>query len=49
MPLGLFLPAGTMIFMGTASIATTSVTSIFILLFLNGWFQGWAIRPAAGS
>ena len=42
MTLGLFLSAGTMIFMGTASIATASVTvtSMFILLFLNGWFQG---------
>ncbi|MGI9274355.1 MAG: phosphoglycerate transporter protein PgtP [Endozoicomonas sp.] len=40
MTLGLFLSAGTMIFMGTAAIATTSVTSMFILLFLNGWFQG---------
>ena len=40
MTLGLFLSACTMIFMGTASIATASVTSMFILLFLNGWFQG---------
>lgn len=40
MTIGLFLSAGTMIFMGTASMATASVTSMFILLFMNGWFQG---------
>lgn len=37
---GLILSALTMVFMGTSSFATSSITIIFILLFINGWVQG---------
>jgi MFS transporter, OPA family, glycerol-3-phosphate transporter len=40
LPLGLLLSALTMIAMGTFSFAITSVTIMFALLFINGWFQG---------
>ncbi|MRI31854.1 glycerol-3-phosphate transporter [Endozoicomonas sp. OPT23] len=40
MSIGLILSALTMIFMGIAPFATASVTAMFGLLFLNGWFQG---------
>ncbi len=40
MSIGLILSALTMIFMGTVPFATATVTSMFALLFLNGWFQG---------
>ena len=40
MTIGLFLSALTMIFMGTVAVATSSVSIMFALLFLNGWFQG---------
>ena len=40
MSIGLLLSAITMIFMGTAEVATSTVTIMFVLLFLNGWFQG---------
>src|SRR5690606_14695061 len=35
--LGLLLSALTMIFMGISPIATSSITIMFALLFLNGW------------
>ena len=40
MSIGLILSALTMIFMGTVPFSTATVTSMFVLLFLNGWFQG---------
>ncbi|WP_266202348.1 glycerol-3-phosphate transporter [Pontibacter kalidii] len=43
--LGLVLSALTMIFMGTVPIATSSITIMFVLLFLNGWFQGMGWPP----
>ncbi|MFB9863614.1 glycerol-3-phosphate transporter [Rufibacter immobilis] len=42
---GLLLSALTMILMGVAPIATSSITIMFILLFLNGWFQGMGWPP----
>jgi len=45
--LGLVLSAITMIVMGTIPIFTSSVLIMFILLFLNGWFQGMG-WPACG-
>src|SRR5690606_4566857 len=38
--LGLLLSALTMIFMGVSPIATSSLSIMFALLFINGWFQG---------
>src|SRR5690606_15387026 len=43
--LGLVLSSLTMIFMGFSSFATSSVLVMFILLFLNGWFQGMGWPP----
>lgn len=43
--IGLVLSACTMIFMGVVPFATSSVTIMFILLFLNGWFQGMGWPP----
>src|SRR5690606_16614522 len=43
--LGLLLSALTMIFMGVSPIATSSITIMFALLFLNGWFQGMGWPP----
>lgn len=37
---GLILSALTMVFMGFSPFATSSITIIFILLFINGWVQG---------
>lgn len=45
--LGLILSAFTMILMGFIPILTSSVTIMFIVLFLNGWFQGMG-WPACG-
>lgn len=42
---GLLLSALTMIVMGTVPIATSSITIMFVLLFLNGWFQGMGWPP----
>jgi OPA family glycerol-3-phosphate transporter-like MFS transporter len=46
MTLGLSCSALTMIFMGTMPIATSSVTIMFVLLLMNGWFQGMGWPPS---
>ncbi|MGB8190838.1 MAG: glycerol-3-phosphate transporter, partial [Chitinophagaceae bacterium] len=43
--LGLILSAVTMIAMGTSSWAISSISVMFALLFLNGWFQGMGWPP----
>jgi OPA family glycerol-3-phosphate transporter-like MFS transporter len=45
--IGLVLSAFTMIFMGLVPFATSSIAIMFILLFINGWFQGMG-WPACG-
>jgi OPA family glycerol-3-phosphate transporter-like MFS transporter len=45
MTLGLSCSAVTMIFMGTVPVATSSVMFMFVLLLLNGWFQGMGWPP----
>ena len=45
--LGLILSASTMMLMGFIPLFTSSVTIMFILLFINGWFQGMG-WPACG-
>lgn len=42
---GLLLSACTMILMGVIPVATSSIVIMFILLFLNGWFQGMGWPP----
>lgn len=42
---GLLLSSITMFFMGVVPLATSTVTIMFILLFLNGWFQGMGWPP----
>ncbi|WP_162428717.1 glycerol-3-phosphate transporter [Pontibacter pudoricolor] len=42
---GLLLSALTMIFMGFVPFATSSILIMFVLLFLNGWFQGMGWPP----
>jgi OPA family glycerol-3-phosphate transporter-like MFS transporter len=42
---GLVLSALTMILMGVVPFATSSITVMFLLLFLNGWFQGMGWPP----
>ncbi|GGH13464.1 glycerol-3-phosphate transporter [Sphingobacterium alkalisoli] len=44
---GLVLSSLTMIFMGLSSFATSSITIMFSLLFINGWVQGMG-WPACG-
>ncbi len=44
---GLVLSAFTMIFMGIVPFATSSIAVMFVLLFINGWFQGMG-WPACG-
>ncbi len=44
---GLILSSLTMVFMGFSSFATSSITIMFILLFINGWVQGMG-WPACG-
>jgi len=46
MSLGLLLSGLTMIIMGLFPLATSSVTLMFILLLLNGWFQGMGWPPS---
>ena len=46
MPLGLILSGLTMIFMGLTHWATLSVWTMFIILALNGWFQGMGWPPS---
>ncbi len=43
---GLVLSAITMIFMGIVPVATSSITIMFVLLLLNGWFQGMGWPPS---
>jgi OPA family glycerol-3-phosphate transporter-like MFS transporter len=45
MALGLICSACVMIFMGMVPLATSSVTMMFSLLLLNGWFQGMGWPP----
>jgi MFS transporter, OPA family, glycerol-3-phosphate transporter len=47
MTAGLVLSAFTMIIMGILPVATSSITIMFALLMLNGWFQGMG-WPASG-
>lgn len=42
---GLLFSACTMIIMGLIPFATSSIVIMFILLFLNGWFQGMGWPP----
>ncbi len=44
--LGLVLSAITMIVMGLLPVATSSIAIMFILLLLNGWFQGMGWPPS---
>ncbi len=46
MPLGLLMSGFIMIIMGVFPFATSSVTIMFILLLLNGWFQGMGWPPS---
>ncbi len=43
--LGLLLSAFTMIFMGILPYGTSSIAVMFVILFLNGWFQGMGWPP----
>ncbi len=45
MALGLAASAAVMIFMGTAPFGTASIAMMFVLLSLNGWFQGMGWPP----
>ena len=44
--LGLVLSAMSMVVMGVFAFATSSIAIMFILLFLNGWFQGMGWPPS---
>ena len=46
MPLGLLMSGFIMIIMGVFPFATSSVAIMFILLLLNGWFQGMGWPPS---
>ena len=46
MTLGLLCSALTMIAMGTLPVATSSVTIMFVILLMNGWFQGMGWPPS---
>jgi hypothetical protein len=48
LPAGLILAALVMLVMGFVPWATSSIMVMFVLLFLCGWFQGWAGRRAGG-
>ena len=45
LPCGLFLSGLCMTIMGLAPWATSGVTIAFIMIFLNGWFQGMGWPP----
>lgn len=47
LPAGLILAAAVMLFMGFVPWATSSIAIMFVLLFLCGWFRGWAGRRVA--
>ncbi len=46
LPLGLILSAITMAFMGLNPWATSSIAIMYVLLFINGWFQGMGWPPS---
>ena len=46
MTLGLLCSSLVMIFMGTVPVATSSVSIMFVLLMINGWFQGMGWPPS---
>lgn len=46
MTIGLVLSAFTMIVMGIIPVATSSVAIMFVLLLINGWFQGMGWPPS---
>jgi len=46
LPFGLLVSAGVMFIFGFAHWATSSVTIMFILLFINGWAQGMGWPPS---
>ena len=46
MTLGLLCSSLVMIFMGTVPVATSSVSIMFVLLMMNGWFQGMGWPPS---
>ena len=46
LPLGLALSAITMITIGVFPFATSSIAIMFVLLLLNGWFQGMGWPPS---
>ena len=45
LPVGLILAASMMLIMGTFEWATSSVTVMFVILFICGWFQGMGWPP----
>lgn len=45
LPLGLILSGGIMLLMGFVPWATSSITVMFVLLFICGWFQGMGWPP----
>lgn len=45
LPLGLLLSALTMIVMGVFPLATSGIAIMFIMLLINGWFQGMGWPP----
>ena len=46
MSLGLLLSGITVLSMGTVPVLTSSVTIMFIVMFVNGWFQGMGWPPS---
>lgn len=46
LPAGLLLSAGVSLLLGIFPIFTSSITIMFIMLFINGWFQGMGWPPA---
>ena len=46
MSLGLLLSGLTLLTMGTIPVLTSSVTIMFIVMFVNGWFQGMGWPPS---
>ncbi|NOZ66498.1 MAG: glycerol-3-phosphate transporter [Alphaproteobacteria bacterium] len=46
MSLGLLVSASILIFMGMVPFATSSVSVMFVLLMINGWFQGMGWPPS---
>ncbi|HTF80429.1 MAG TPA: MFS transporter, partial [Cytophagales bacterium] len=46
LPIGLLLSGGIMVWMGLSHWAVSSISVMFTLLFLNGWFQGMGWPPS---